>query len=428
MATSALEQGEYAAALREVIQPYIQDNIPKQAKLLQVLKKNDTVQFFNNNFYFAVRTNRHGGVVNLTNEQSKLVTGYAPTARGTVSPKLVTATFDISDVVMKSSANDRGAVESAMEMQMRTLKNDFSKDLNRQYWSDGVGIRAQVSGSVSGTAFTVLYPNSSIDDTRGDVSGWFGTINTDLKPTKYLAPGQYLALGTAGAAVGASSGAYISAVTGGSALGTITTIGTIASVANDAVFITDGEITASVMGTQDIQGIRAALSVGTATTYAGITIASNDLFQAQYMGTAANGALTIADMDTIYVTAREYAEESDRYVWFMNKSLYTKYGELLTALRRTVNKVELVSGWSGLEFAAGSGNVPVMLDYDTPDGEAVLLNLDTWTVCQIADMRFLDQNLRRRSDYITYQEVFTWYTNLACRCPAANGRMLRRTK
>jgi hypothetical protein len=112
----------------------------------------------------------------------------------------------------------------------------------------------------------------------------------------------------------------------------------------------------------------------------------------------------------------------------MNKSLYSKYGELMTALRRTVNKTELVSGWSGLAYEAGQGEVGVYLDFDCPDGEAILVNLETWTVCQVADMSFVQDNMLRRSDYITFQKVFSWYTNLACRCPAANGRMLRRTK
>ena len=424
MAATAFDIGNYTAAFKQVIQPFIQDNVPSQTKLLKVMKKNDSVQTFNNNFYFAVRSSRHGGVVNLAGPTNKLRTGYASTTQGTVSPKYVTATFDLSDVVMKASQGDKLAVESAMDFQMRTLTTDFSKSLNRQYWSDGVGVVAQVantSGSVGAGTLAVIYPDSNLDDTRGDISGWYGPINYDIKPTKWIAPGMAFGIGTAAADVGT-----VTTITGGTAQGTIVVTGAPAINNSDAVYIVDGDESAA--GTSDIQGIRAALSVGTATTYAGITIASNDIWQPQYMGTAGNAALAIADMDTIYAAAYEYAQEGDKYGWFMNKSLYSKYGELLTALRRTVNKTELVSGWSGLAFEAGMGEVGVFLDYDVPDGEAVLLNLDTWTVCQVDDMGFVQDNLLRRSDYITFQKVFSWYTNLACRCPAANGRMLRRTK
>ena len=421
MATTAFDISNYGAAFKQVIQPYIQDNIPSQTKLLKVLKKNDSTEFFNNAFYFAVRSNRHGGVVNLASPVNKLRTGYAPTTQGTIAPKYVTATFDISDPVMKASESKVGAVESALQFQADTIVTDFSKQLNRQYWSDGVGIIAQ-AGSVGAGTLSVTYPGGTApDDTRGDISGWFGPINYDIKPTKYFAPGQAVGIGTAAADVGT-----ITTVSGGTAVGTLVVTGAPAINDLDSVYLVDGDESAA--GTSEIQGMRAALTVGTAATYAGITIANSDIWQVQYMGTASNAALTIADMDTVYTAAYEYAKEGDKYAWFMNRSLYTKYGELLTALRRTVNKVELVSGWSGLAFEAGMGEVGVYLDYDCPDGEAVLLNLDTWTVCQVSDMGFVQDNLLRRSDYITFQKVFSWYTNLACRCPAANGRMLRRTK
>lgn len=422
MSTTAFAMGDYDSAFQKVIQPYIQDNVPKQTKLLQVIKKNDSVRQFNNNFYFPVRSNRHGGVVNLANDKAKLVTGSAPTTQGTVGYKILSATFDISDVVKKASQGDKLAVESAMDFQMRTLKTDFAKNINRQYFSDGVGIIAQ-AGSVGEGTLSVTYPGGTApDDTRGDISGWFGPINYDIKPTKYFAPGQIVGIGTAGADLGTiSSGG----VTGGTAQGTLVVTGAPAIAANDSVYLMDGDGNAA--GTSEIQGVRAALSVGTSTTYAGIAV-SNDVWAVQYMGTASNGALTVADMDNIYTSAYEYAQEGDRYAWFMNKTLYNKYGELMTALRRTVNKTELVSGWSGLSFEAGMGEVGVFLDYDCPDGEAILLNLDTWTVCQVADMGFVEDNMLRRADYITFQKVFSWYTNLACRCPAANGRMLRRTK
>lgn len=416
---AAFTQSDFDAALKEVVAPYIQDNIPSQTKLLQVIKKNDNVEFFNDAFYTPIRSNRHGGVVNLANENSKLRTGYAPTTRGTVAPKLLTATFDISDVVKKSTANSQGAVENAMTFQMKTLKADFAKNINRQYMSDGYGVIAQVSGSVGAGTLSVMYPNTSLDDGRS--LDWYGAINYDIKPTKYFAPGQAIGIGTAGADVGTIS---TGGITGGTALGTLVVTGAPAIVANDSVYLVDGDEAGA--GTSEIQGIRAALATGTA-TYAGLS-RDNDIWSPQFLGTASNAALTIADMDTVYMSAVEYAQEGDRYAWFMNKSLYSKYGELLTALRRTVNKTELVSGWSGLSFEAGQGNVGVFLDFDVPDGEAILLNLDTWTVCQVADMGFVEDGALRRSDYITFQKVWSWYTNLMCACPGANGRLLRRTR
>lgn len=417
MATTAFGLADFDSALKKVIQPYIQDNIPSQTKLLQVIKKNDNVQFFNNNFYAPVRSNRHGGVVNLATDKARLRTGSAPTIQANVSPKLLTGTFDISDVIKKASANDKGAVEAAMTYQMKTLKTDFAKSINRQYHSDGVGVIAE-AGSVGAGTLSVAYPTSAVDD--GRVTPYYGAINYDIKPTKYFTVGQAVGIGTGAADVGT-----ITAISGGTALGTLVVTGGPAIVANDAVYLVDGDETGA--GTSEIQGIRKALSEGTA-DYAGLARTSSDVWSPQFAGTAANAALSINDMEIVYMSAVEFAHEGDRYAWFMNKSLYTKYGDLLTALRRTVNKVELTSGWSGLAFEAGMGEVGIYLDFDTPDGDAALLNLDTWTVCQIADMGFVEDNALRRADYITFQKVFSWYTNLLNVAPAANGRLVRRTR
>lgn len=422
MATTAVGLGDFTAAYKQVILPRIQQNIPEQAKLLKVFKADAEYVPLNNSFYAPIRSSRHGGVTNLASDKTKIVTGSSAVSQASVTPKIMTGTFDISDVVKKASAGDTKAVESAMEFQTETLSKDFGKQVNRQFWSDGVGIVAQVpasGGSVGVGTLAIQYPDASVDDGRGDAAGWYGAINYDIKPGKYIAPGNLIGVGTAGAAF-----ATVTGVTGGTALGTITTTGAVVTNANDAVYIADGDL--SACGTSEIQGIRAALSVGTA-NYAGLA-RSLDVWSPQYMGTAGNQALTINNMEVIYMTAFEYANTGDKYAWFMNKSLYTKYGDLLTALRRTVNKTELISGWSGLAFEAGQGEVPVMMDFDVPDGEAILLNLDTWKVCQIAPMSWVEDGELRRSDYITFQKVLSWYLNTMCVAPAANGRMVRQTK
>lgn len=421
MATTAFALADFNNALEKVIQPYIQDNVPTQARLLKVLKRNDNVQQFNNNFYAPIRTGKHSGIVNLANELAKLRTGSATVGLANVGQKILTGTFDFSDVAKKATANDKLAVESALKFQMNSLSKDFGKNVNRQYWSDGVGVLAQVptSGSVGAGTLAVVYPDSNLDDGRGDKAGWYGPVNYDIKPTKYFAVGNAIGIGTAAADVGT-----ITAITGGTAQGTLVVTGGPAINDNDAVYLVDGDENAA--GTSEIQGVRAALSVGTA-DYAGVA-RSTDVWAPQYMGTASNAALSIADMDVVYQSAVEYSDTGDRYAWFGNKSTVIKFGQLLTALRRTVNKTELTSGWSGLEYEAGEGSVGVFKDYDCPDGEMILLNLDTWTVCQVADMAFVEDNALRRSDYITFQKVFSWYTNLICVAPAANGRLVRRTR
>lgn len=430
MATTAVGVADFTAAFQKIIQPYIQDNVPAQTKMFKILKKMDNVQVMNNAFQFTVRTNRHGGISNLANDKSKVVTGSSPTTQGTINPEIVTGVFDMSDMVIKASNNDKKAVESSMNFQMRTLTTDFAKSLNRQYQSDGVGIIAMIpesGGSVGNGTIQIQYPNQNVNTYEGRATNYYGTtfggINGDIKPTKYFAPGNIIGIGSAGTAVGTiSSGG--TAVQGGTALGTLILTGVTPTPGSAPVYILDGD--ADAAGTSEIQGVRAALSEGTG-NYAGLS-RGLDVWSPQILGTSQNQSLTINNMEVVYMSAVEYAREGDRYAWFMNKTLYLKYGDLLTALRRTVDSTELVSGWSGLQFQAGMGKVGVYMDFDMPDGDAVLMNLDTWTICQIADMGFVQDGMLRRADYITFQKVFTYYTNLACVAPAANGRMVRQTK
>lgn len=403
-------------ALEKVIQPYIQDNFNKTTPLLDQLKRNDNVEFFNDNFYAPIRTSRHGGIANLANDGNSLVSGNASIGQASVAVKILTGTFDISKLALDATKTRKGAVENQLTFQARTLNNDFSKDINRQYYSDGVGVIGQVAGSVGAGTLSVMLPDANLDDGRSLDN--YGTVNGDINPVKYIQPGMVLGIGTAGADLGT-----VSSVTGN----TVVVTGAPAIVANDAIYRVDGD--GEGAGTSEIQGIRAALSSSTgASTYAGV--ARSTFGWTPQLGTVSE-ALTLSEMEDKYIAAREYAMAGDRYAIFVNKTLYKKYGDILTSLRRTVNETELLGGWSGLEFQIGMGKVGVFLDYEVPDGEVLIINLDSWTVCEVSPMSWLEgpdgKPMIRRRDSITYQATMVWFTNLLCRAPGANGRLTQKT-
>jgi hypothetical protein len=403
-------------ALEKVIQPYIQDNFNKTTPLLDQLKRNDNVEFFNDNFYAPIRTSRHGGITNLADDGNSLVSGNASIGQASVGVKILTGTFDISKLALEATKTRKGAVENQLTFQARTLNNDFSKDINRQYYSDGVGVIAQVAGSVGAGTLSVMLPDANLDDGRSIDN--YGTVNGDINPTKYLQPGMVIGIGTAAADLGT-----VSSITGN----TVVVTGAPAIVANDTIFRMDGS--GEGAGTAEIQGLRAGLSSSTGTsTYAGV--ARSTYGWTPQIGTVSE-ALTLSEMEDKYIAAREYAMAGDRYAIFVNKTLYKKYGDILTALRRTVNETELLGGWSGLEFQIGMGKVGVFLDYEVPDGEVLIINLDSWTVCEVSPMSWLEgpdgKPMIRRRDSITYQATMVWFTNLLCRAPGANGRLTQKT-
>lgn len=399
----------YTSALKEVLLPYIQDNYPKQTILLDQMKRDAGQQFINDEFLFPVRTTRHGGVSNLANDGNNVVSSSgARTSRGTVTPKRITGAFEISDMVIRASRNSQGAVESDLTFQTDSMVTDFARHINRQLYSDGVGVVSQVLGSVGAGTVSLIYPNASLDDGRS--IDWYGTVNNDISPVKYLAVDQILGIGTGGADLGT-----VTSVTGTSVVMT----GSPASATDDAVYIMDGS--GAGAGTSEIQGIRAALRSGT-TTYAGLD--RSVIGWAPQFGSASE-ALTLSRMENSYLRSKEFAQMSDKYAIFMNVSLFQKYGDVLTAMRRTVNQTELLGGWTGLEFAAGAGKVGVFLDYEVPDGEVLIINMDTWAIAQIDEVDWLagtDGNLLRVKGSTLYEAVMVLYANVFCLAPGANGR------
>ena len=402
-------------ALQKVIMPYIQDNFNKQTILLDQVKRNKGVTFMNDYFYAPVRSSRHSGIVNLANDGNSLSSGKAAIGQAYVGVKILTGAFDISKLTMDATKTSKGAVENQLTFQASTLASDFAKNVNRQYFGDGYGIVAEVAGSTAATIY-LKQVSSSVGDGRS--TDHYGTVNGDISSTEYIYPGQILGLGTAGASL-----ATVSAVNNGTTV-TLTATNPSGGSALAPVYYADGS--GEGCGTAEITGIAAALSSSTA-DYASLARSTHGW--TPQLGTTSE-ALTLSAMEKQYLAAKKYAQVGDRYAIFMNYSLYKKYGDILTAMRRSVDTTDLLGGWTGLEFAAGAGKVGVFLDYNCPDGEVLILNLDSFTIAQVSEMGWLEDvngSLYRRPDKITYQATMAWFTNLMCLAPAANGRLTQKT-
>lgn len=411
----------YTAALREVVLPYIRDNYPKDKILVDQMKRNAGVTFINDEFIAPVRTSRHGGIASLADDGNNIISSSgATTGRGTVSVKILTGAFDISKLAMEATESSKGAVEAALSKQAEWLSNDFGRTINRQLYGDGSGVVSKVrttGGSVGVGTIAVEAITASVDD--GRAVDYYGTINGDISPTKYFAPDQIIGVGSATSGVLGT----VTSVTGTS----VVVSAAVVTAAEDAIYILDGS--GEGRGTSEFTGIKAALSSSTGTsTYAGL--ARNTIGWAPAFGSASE-ALTLSRMEDSYLSAREYGQAGDTYVILVNKTLFKKYGDILTAMRRTVDKADLLGGFKGLEFAAGDGNVGVFLDYDVPDGAVLLLNLDTWTICQVGDLSWDDDpssgGMLRLQNTITYQAVMHWFANVICLEPGANGHETRKT-
>lgn len=413
---------QVTSTLQKVIMPYIQDNLPSQTILLDKIRGNSDVQVMNDNFYAPIRTSRHGGIVALASDTSNTRSGQSSRSQASVGVKILTGQFEITKLAIDATRSNQLAVENELMEQADTLVRDFSRDVNRQLYGDGYGIIGQVLGSIGAGTMAVGVVTSSVDDARG-TADYFGSINGDIAPGQYIYPGMVLGIGTGGADAGT-----VTSITRAAGSATVVMTGAPAIVADDAVYTLDGSEAGA--GTSELTGITSALSFNASGTYAGIARTASELWQPQTDSTLE--ALTLSRMQRKYLAARQYGANSDTYIILVNQALYSKYGDLLTAMRRTVNEMELAGGWTGLSFEVGAGKVGVFLDYQVPDGEVLILNLDTWKLCQVSDINWMENptgdggSLLRVVNSIKYQATMHWFVNLLNVAPAANARLAKK--
>jgi hypothetical protein len=410
-------------ALHNILLPYVRDNFPSQTIILDQVKRNSGVTFMNNKFYAPMRSTRHGGVTNLASDASLTISGTAGLAQANVSVKIMSGAFDISKLAIDATKSSQSAVTQALTFQAKALATDFARSANRQIYGDASGIVAQVatSGSVGVGTISVVPVNSATND-DGRALDRYGTVNGDISPTKYLAPSMIIAIGSPGTALGT-----ITSVTSGSTTGTIVVTGGPAIANANSIYLIDGSGLGA--GTMEATGIKNALSSTTGTNqYAGV--ARSTTGWTPQFGSESE-SLTLTRMEQYYLAAREYSQVGDKYAIFVNKTLYRKYGDILTSMRRSVDTADLLGGWTGLEFAAGAGDVGVFLDYDVPDGEVIIMNMDSWTICQVSDLGWLEDpnggSLLRLANKIQYQAEMAWFFELLCLAPSANGHTTLKT-
>ena len=398
----AIGISDVSSALKKVLLPYIRDNFPKQTILLDQVKRNSGTTFMNDNFYVPLRTSRNAGVVNLSSDTAKLRNGAATIGQASTPVRTATGTFEISKLAIAATQNSKGSVEPMLRFQADSLMTDFSRSVNRQFMGDGSGIVAYV-GTALGTAAGTAIPVRSVNPTNGDIHA-----------VKYIAPGAVIEIGTA---IGT-----VSSVVDGGSVGTVNVTSSITpGTADLSINFVDGDLSDAA----EFNGLD--LFIGTGGTLQALDRATTPQWEGQ-LGTVAGGTLTMKAMTSKHLQASEFAMSGDRYAVFANQTPYGAYGDLLVAYRRDVNTRELIGGWTGLEFAVGQKPVGVFLDYDTPEGRMMGVNLDALTVGEVEPMNWetdpsSDQPLLRRVDYLTYQAVMHYFAQFIALGPASSWKL-----
>lgn len=347
----ALTISNISAVLKKVIIPTIQDQLAKEIVFFDKVRRNSGVTIANNQIYISARTGRHSGIYNVA-EGNEPYSGKAKYEQPYEDMKYVFGTLELTDQAIEAAQNgDVKAIASILQTEISALKDDIKADANRQLQGSGKGYLCQANGtSDGGTALTV------------------GTCPAGGDATRYLCEGMYILIGTN------STAALISSVDSAT---TLTLAGNAIWGDNDYVCRAIGADLIVTTGTNtEIMGIAGIIDDGdNVAVIHNITRSSSPWACSHTEDTAAT--LTEAYMIDVYLKTKQYGGAK---VGMMGPTLYSKFGQLMTAYKKSANMTEILAGgWKGLEFM----DIGVMLDFDCWENYVQFVDFDALTIAEM---------------------------------------------
>lgn len=390
-----------SAVLKKVIIPTIQEQLPKESILFDKIKRNSGVTVANNTVYIAARTQRHAGIYSVA-EGNEPKAGASTYQQPYDSIRFTFGTLELTDQAIEAaSSGDVKAIASILSTEIAALKDDIKMDANRQMHGAGAGVLCYANGT--GQALTTLTVYSNPNGGDG---------------TEYLSPGMHIHVGTGTAVEITSVDSATSATIESTSWG-----------ADDAIFKDTGTTTTSTTGESvEIMGLAGIIDDGdTVGNIHNISRTSYPWAQAWTEDTAAT--LSEAYMIDLYLKCKRYGGAK---VVLMGSTLYSKYGQLLMAYKKSANMTDILAGgWKGLEFMDGVG---VYLDFDTWDQRVQFVDFDALTIAEMTSpWKWLEADahggiLKRNSSNRTIWEgTLKYYYQLVGKKFRSMGRLNAKT-
>jgi len=400
----ALTISNISSILKKVIIPVVQSELPKESVLYDKIKRNSGVTISNDTIYIASRIGRHSGIYTVA-EGTEPRVGKSSYGNPYTTIKYAFGTLELTDQSIEAAGDgDKKAIASILSTEIKALKDDFRKDINRQWWGYGDGVLCLTygTGATGNTSITV--------DTPG---------------TRYLDAGMYVTIGTATTAF-----AIVAKVSG-----TSVTCAALRGAGHPNLYDDNEPIRKE--NDAEMMGLQGIIDRGTGsyvTTIQNIARASNLWARCQGMdATEASSTLTEAQLITVYLNCLEYGRPD---VLFTGPTGFSKYGALLTSLKKTANMQEvLAGGWKGLEFM----DIGVMLDYDCPEISSTdfgyyFVDFDSLTIAEMTEpFKWLEADahggiLKRSATVRTdWEGTLKYYANLVGKTFQSNGRLIHRS-
>lgn len=314
--------------------------------------------------------------------------------------------FKITGAAM-SAAKGRGGMIDLLGTEMRGLKDDLARHVNRDLFQEGTGYWATVTAD-SGGSTTV-----TVDSTR--------LLEAKMRIT---------IANTSNGVILTSGDVMIESITSSTAFVIDASLSTTTSHSiYPGTYYNDGSNDIASAYDNAATGLALAVDSGDVSatyTYADINrnTAGNDFWKSTELDGSAG--LTIDLMFQAQIEMRKKASGKNTLI-VTSPSQFRQYGNLFKANREWVgNLKKLDGGWDSLEF----NGVPIVYDFDCQDDVMYFLDESTLAILEEEPINFIDQDgavLVRVGSGASAEDAFeaslVWRMNLACYNPAKNAKI-----
>ena len=379
------------AILKEVYQPKINEQLNNETKALKRVKRTSegVDKVGGRDAYFAIHVGRNEGIGARREMELLPDAGQQTYARGHVALTYQYGLVRVSGQTFELASSDYQTFASVVDQELTRIKSDLALDLNRQVYGDASGAIAKAT-AVAGNVVTV--DNATITKLRKGmtVDVYQSNLNTVRAASRVITAVDYdaktITLGGA-------------AITGLAAGDVITRAGNINREWNGF-----GNIISNTGNLHDVDPTQEPL----------------------WKSVVDNSGGQITELRMIEMAHKIVNQGSKTTAIITTQGLMRKYWSILQGMRQIVNTQKFTGGFSGLGFVTDEGEIPLVSDYQAPEGQMIYINEDEMRIPQTHDWKFMDRDGGTMWDKVpghdAYQATLYQYSNLATFRRNAHGK------
>lgn len=368
--------------LKEVYEGQLQDQLQSDTVTLKRIEKSSegvTHEVGGKYVTFPVRTKRNHGIGARGEMEALPIARKQSYAAARVQLKYLYGSLELSGQTFELADKNFQAFASALDEEMKGLRQSLSKDLNRQAYGTTAGKLATATAAGTTTTFVVADAGA-----------------------QYLEVGMFVDIFTSADAVRVAD-AEITAISsaGGNTTVTFTPAAGVASASGD--YITrDNSRNKEITGLSNIVAASGAVY--------NIDPATEPVWKSYVNSNGGtNRALSEGLMITLVDEVRRQGGGTPT-VLFSNLGVRRSYFNLLVQQRRYSNTKEFEGGFSGLAFTTDNGEIPMVADYDCLPNKIFAVNEKELKIYEAGDWSFMNRDGSNWQRVITSAGAFDAYS------------------